>query len=288
MPRNNPLNPSRFFSLAGDTAKSALKLLLARGGARPSAVAPPDTPLIIMANGPSLRKNLDEDASLLASSHTMAVNFAANAPEFRWLKPRYYILADPHFFSGKQEPNLLKLMEELSKVDWPMTLLLPKGAKMPKEVGANSNIRVERFPFHAFESFTPLQHKAFDLGWGMPRPRNVLIPAIMCGIWLGYKQIYLLGTDHSWTQTLSVNSRNQVVSIQPHFYKEDKAEEARVTAVYENVRLHEILDSFRVAFRSYHTIAAYANARGVEILNSTPGSFIDAFPRSPLPHSATH
>lgn len=287
MPHNKTNALAATLSATTATAKSFVKLLLARGGARPKAVAPADTPLIIMANGPSLRQNLTNDADTLRASHTMAVNFAANAEEFRWLRPRYYILADPHFFSGKQEPNLLKLMEELAAVDWPMTLLVPKGAKLSATVAANPHLRVERFAFHAFESTEALQQAAFDRGWGMPRPRNVLIPAIMCAIWLGYKQIYLLGADHSWTQTLSVNDRNQVVSIQPHFYKEDKAEEARVTAVYEHVRLHEILDSFRVAFSSYHTIARYARQRGVTIVNSTPGSFIDAFNRAPLPHPTT-
>jgi len=52
--------------------------------------------------------------------------------------------------------------------------------------------------------------------------------------------------------------------------------------VYRDVRLHDILLSFHIAFRSYHAIERYARARGVEICNCTPGSYIDAFKRKTL------
>ncbi len=116
----------------------------------------------------------------------------------------------------------------------------------------------------------------------MPRPRNVLIPSIMIAVKMGYKNIYVAGADHSWTKTLSVNDRNEVVSIQPHFYKEDEKEERRIRTDYLRYPLHQILYSFYVAFRSYFTIQRYAESQGVKIYNVTPGSFIDAFPRTTL------
>jgi hypothetical protein len=102
----------------------------------------------------------------------------------------------------------------------------------------------------------------------------------MVAMQAGFRHIYIAGADHSWLRTISVNDRNEVVSIQPHFYKEDDKEQSRVMSVYRNVRLHEVLQSFYVAFRSYHEIADYAQRRGVEIINITPGSFIDAFSRA--------
>ena len=116
----------------------------------------------------------------------------------------------------------------------------------------------------------------------MARPRNVLIVAIMVAMKMGYRTIYLTGADHSWTRTLEVDDDNTVVSIQPHFYKDNDEEHARVASVYKNIRLHQLLLSFHIAFKAYFTIARYAAHRGVEIYNSTPASFIDAFPRRPL------
>ena len=113
----------------------------------------------------------------------------------------------------------------------------------------------------------------------MPRPRNVLIPSIMEAIGMGYKKVYIAGADHSWTRTLSVDDDNNVVSVQPHFYKEDDREVQRINTEYMHHPLHTIMYSFYVAFKSYFTIARYARSRGTEVVNITPGSFIDAFPR---------
>ena len=113
----------------------------------------------------------------------------------------------------------------------------------------------------------------------MPRPRNVLIPSLMVGLRMGYRRIVIVGADHTWTRTLSVDDQNRVVSIQPHFYKDNDKEQERVASVYRDVRLHEVLGSMAIAFRSYHAIADYAARCDVSILNATPGSFIDAFPR---------
>jgi hypothetical protein len=56
-----------------------------------------------------------------------------------------------------------------------------------------------------------------------------------------------------------------------------------VKAEYVHHPLHQVLESMMIAFRSYHRIQRYAEARGLKVLNATPGSMIDAFPREALP-----
>ena len=102
--------------------------------------------------------------------------------------------------------------------------------------------------------------------------------ALLCG----YNKIYVAGADHSWTKTLSVDDNNNVVSIQPHFYREDEKEVKRVNTEYMHYPLHQILYSFYVAFRSYHTIERFARHINRQIINITPESFIDAFTRKKL------
>ncbi|MCM1163378.1 MAG: hypothetical protein NC339_03930 [Muribaculaceae bacterium] len=237
--------------------------------------------LIVMGNGPSLAQNIANDLNTLQTNATMAVNFAANAPEFETIAPDYYLLCDPHFFQRPTtDPNVTRLFERMeNSVTWPMTLYIPMGVTSPVQ---NPNITVEHFNPVGVEGFDWLTRAAYNAGLGMPRPRNVLIPAIMTGILAGYKEIVILGADHSWTRTLSVSEENVVQSIQPHFYKDNSEEEERVTAVYRNVKLHEILLSFHLAFRSYHAIENYARKRSVNIVNATPSSFIDAFKRGSL------
>lgn len=237
--------------------------------------------IIVMGNGPSLADTITQHLTTLQSTPTMAVNFAAIAPEFEALRPRYYVLADPYFFSDAQDANLQRLRERLSDVNWQMTLLVPVAMhKRAKELYHSADIAT--FNAVGIEGFSSFCHAAYSAGLGMPRPRNVLIPSIMLAIELGFKEIVIVGADHSWMKTLAVTDENEVVSIQPHFYDDGEDEKQRVRHEYRNYRLHQIVESFAVAFRSYHQIAAYAATQNVTIYNATKDSFIDAFPRRQL------
>ena len=236
--------------------------------------------LIVMGNGPSLRKTIDENSELLRSHDTMAVNFAANTEDFFTLRPRHYVIADPHFFKfPSKDPNVEKLWSNLGKADWEMVLHIPVKAKTPSLA---ANISIQRFNMTPGEGYDFVCHPLFKTGMAMPRPRNVLIPSLMEGIRMGYDKIYITGADHTWPHTLYVDHSNRVVSIQPHFYDDNREELDSVAQEYAGLHLHDVLGSMVIAFRSYHEIARYAKKRGVEIYNSTPESLIDAFSRKPI------
>lgn len=274
-----------FFDKLAASLKSFVKIAVeSRRSDGGKLQAPRDLPLIVMGNGPSLADTMATCASQLDAFPLLAVNFAAISPEFRSLKPEYYVLADPHFFSGSDSENIRRLCNELSRVDWPMTLFVPSrslGAAKRLTAG-NRSVTIATFNPVAVEGFEWLENAAFGTGAGMPRPRNVLIPSLMIAISLGYKVIYVAGADHSWMKTLEVTDDNTVVSVQPHFYTESADEKARITSVYKDIHLHEVIHSFYVAFRSYFVINRYARSRGVKIFNVTPGSYIDAFERCNL------
>ena len=238
--------------------------------------------LIILANGPSLRKVLDEDASILSKHDLLTVNFMPLTSDFHAIKPCMHVLADGLFFAKEKQGNVRELWEALAKVDWEMTLWIPVGKGDKDIISLPECVTVKYFNLTPAEGLPSLTHKLFDLGLAMPRPRNVLIPSIMIGIREGYKDIYLCGADHSWSRTLWVDEDNLVVTVQPHFYKDNEKEHKRVESLYKNIRLHEIFRSFSIAFRSYWDIKRYAERKGVRIINATPGSYIDAFPRSKL------
>lgn len=273
---------STFAASAGASLKSIVKILLTRRRGPDITAQQRLKPLIILGNGPSLRQTIDNHTPALLSHPTMAVNFAANTPEFFTLKPEFYVLADPHF-TNTSDPNVASLISAINRADWPLTLLLPYGMNLPGL--SNPRVTVMRFPAVGVEGARSLRSFAIRRRLGMPRPRNVMVCAIMCGIWLGFTDIFITGADHSWTRTLSVDSSNRVVTIQPHYYKESESEEERVASVYTDIRLHQILESFSIAFRAYHDIADFTSRNGINVYNASPGSFIDAFPRRQLPES---
>lgn len=262
-----------------DSAASLLKVALM--SKRPSAACPrKEKTLIVMGNGPSLRGAIDNHGDVLARHDLMSVNFAPLTPEFFALRPAYHILADGLFFETVKKGNVEQMWEALRRVDWPMTLYVPAQRRGCGEIKSlPSGVIIKYFNLTPAEGWSWLSRRLYDAGLAMPRPRNVLVPAVMSAIREGFGRIVLVGADHSWSKTLWVTDENRVVSVQPHFYKDNEKERERVESLYKDIRLHQIYESFAIAFRSYFQIAAYAEARGVRILNATPGSFIDAFPR---------
>lgn len=275
---------SEWFQALANTFKSIGKVILLSHNSNIGREER-ERPLIIMANGPSLNRTISESLDLLKSSDTLSVNFAPLSDAFFDIKPKYHVLADPLFFSIEKPDNVSTLFFRLSQVAWPMTLLIPYKYRkqLPCEIKNCPNISIEWFNFVGAEGFCWVENILYGLRLAMPRPRNVLVPSLMCGIWLGYKEIFITGADHSWMQTIRVDEENNVISVQPHFYKDDKREQQRIDTAYKQYRLHDIINSFYIAFKSYHTLERYAKDKGVSIYNSTPDSFIDAFPRKSLP-----
>lgn len=275
-------NLQKGMSAFGDSLASLIKVPLMSG--RPS----PKTPLasdkgdtiIIMGNGPSLRDAMNDDMEVLMAYPRMAVNLSALAPEFRTLRPDYYILADIAFFLKEKTGKVPQLWETLRSVDWKMTLFLPASARKMEEVKRlPANIRVKYYNLTPAEGWRWLTHPLFDAGLAMPRPRNVLVPGIMNSIREGFSRVVLIGADHNWAKTLWVTDRNRVVSVQPHFYKDDDAELKRAEEIFAGVHIADVYRNYAIAFKSYFDVKDYTERRGVQVLNATPGSFIDAFPR---------
>ncbi len=271
--------------IAGQSIKSIIKMALqsrcVAKGLRRGVHGNVNRRIIIMGNGPSLAGDIERHADVLAAGPAMSVNFAANTPEFTRLRPAYYVVIDPLFFADSGDPNMQRLWDNIAAVDWPMTLIVPRRdmRRLPKAVRQNRCLTIAGVNPVAVEGWRWLESAAYASGLGMPRPRNVLIPAIMAAVVMGYKEIYLCGADHSWLKTISVDEGNCVVSIQPHFYKDDERELKRQRKDYMKYPLHQILESFSIAFAAYHRMRRFAHIKGICIFNATPGSYIDAFPR---------
>lgn len=263
------------------TASLASLLKVAIRSRKPFPASAPNTkPLIILGNGPSLRGLLDSYSDTISRLTSLAVNFAANTPEFRLLRPAMYVMADPHFFNAAgRNPNVARLQKNLAAVDWSMTLYIPVG--ITPGFPLPECVKIKHFNTTPAEGIPAVSRMLFNCGLAMPRPRNVLIPSIMIALREGFRDIYLAGADHSWSRTISVDDDNHVISVQPHFYKDDAKEQKRVDSEYAGIPLHNIFQSMSVAFRSYFDINRYAGHLGARIINITPGSFIDAFPREP-------
>ena len=269
----------------GQSFLSVVKVLLL--SRRPSRL-PKDTPaeLVILANGPSLNDTVARNADFLADKALMAVNFCATSPMFTQLKPQFYLIADPLFWIvDEKRDTLFGALAE--KTSWPMHFFVParalKDRRWKQIIARNSNITLHIYNTTPVEGFGPVARMFYRRGWGVPRPHNVLIPAIAQGLRMPFGKIYLAGADHSWLPEITVTDDNEVLMNQKHFYDNGKSRAEGVKQENLNTaRLHTILFHMYTAFKSYFTLRDYARSMGKEVINITPGSFIDAFPRLKL------
>ena len=176
--------------------------------------------LLILANGPSLNETVKEHSDFVKSKTLMAVNFAVTSPMFEQLQPELYLIADPLFWivPEKREQLFGGLAQ---KTTWPMTFFVPARALKDKSwrplLLQNKNIKICIYNTTPVEGYSSFCNCIFQSGLGMPRPHNVLIPAISIGLRMPFKKIYLAGADHSWLPEIRVTDDNIVLMNQKHF-----------------------------------------------------------------------
>lgn len=246
---------------------------------------------VVLGNGPSLKDAMPLAIDALSKTDTLCVNYFAQTEFYSKIKPKYYIIAGPELFDTNMPDEFVKcgvkIFTEISqKTSWPLVLILPINAKKFKPwqnlIKSNKHIQIHYINITSIEGFGFFKKLCFNLKLGLPRPHNVLIPAIFSLIHVGYKEIWLLGADHSWLKDIHVTENNEVFLTHRHFYAEEPSGQS--TRKMHNLTggtrlLHEMLEKFYYSFRSYFEIRDYAYHRDIKIFNATKESYIDAFPR---------
>lgn len=123
--------------------------------------------------------------------------------------------------------------------------------------------------------FYPWEKKIIDITGFMPTPQSVPIQCIMIAMYMGFKEIYLLGTDLNQLQTGEYN----------YFFKRtgpignvDIVNEDGKVLVDYHVQLRATLNLWE-QFMSLKTIA---KNNGITIYNATRGGALDVFERVEL------
>ncbi len=246
--------------------------------------------IFLLGNGPSIKALNNSQKKILVSSQVMVVNGFPMTDLFEEIQPPYFLITSPGFYNPKATDYNVdvrkKIINQLiEKTHWPLTCLIPYSAKKNtsfiKNLKKNKFIVIQYFNTTPVEGLKSLNHLFYSNGLGIPRPHNVLIPALINCINAGFKEINLLGAEHSWLPQISVNNDNHVLINQKHFYDEKTSKPMRMhkNEGASDRALHEVLEKFYYTFRAYHEIESYAQSKEARIYNLTPDSFVDAFER---------
>jgi hypothetical protein len=248
---------------------------------------------VILGNGPSLNDSITGNKKFLQDKDLFCVKSFPLTKYYLELKPVYYINSAPESYMENVPEQIRQKNQFLydtigQQTTWKMTFFIPHHAKKSSywknEISKNKNITVVYFNTTPVDGLRKANHLFYRMNLGMPRPHNVLIPTILLALNIGYKEIYLLGADHSWLPEISVDENNRVLVNQKHFYDEEISEPKPMHKLGKGERrLHEVLIKFIYTFRGYFNLKYYAETLSVRIFNATPGSYIDAFDRIIIP-----
>ena len=207
----------------------------------------------IVGNGPSLQIN---DLDILIKEDCFASNEIWKVFDSTKWRPRYYFL---------QERYSTETLDFLMNIDAEYIFLsdyycrFHKGELNEKTICLNAKYCLSRSEMEFSEHI----EKYYIMG------STVSYMAMQVAVYLGYKEIYLIGFDNSYKYEIDKNGRiNDTGKQGAHFYQEDDPK-ANVANIYEMGKCYE-------AFRKY------AKSNGIVVKNLTDGGNLDIFERDNL------
>lgn len=253
---------------------------------------------VVLGNGPSLKDMLlhPDLLSYFESVQVFCVNNFAEDNYYSMVKPTYYVICDPDYWkedatedANKKRQNLFDCIA--NKTNWNMTLFIPDEAITSKvfqnnAILKNNKIKINTFNLLGCNFLSSFSLFSFRYNLAMPHAQNVLIAALYLSLQMSYREIILLGADHSWHEDIRVDGQNRVCYINRHF--NDNSQDYILEPWYKDenrveiFKMQEILSSLSRMFEGYTIMRKYADLLKASIINSSHKSNIDAFERKEI------
>lgn len=209
--------------------------------------------MYVLGLGPSLKKvDLTQlDGDIICSNRFYKFVQAERCT------PQFYCMMDDDFFVGKAVQNFMDAYEK-----YPQAQFLLNG-KYRQEIEQLIGIKENIYYVYGWSGVIN-ENSNIDFTRNLPVALNVVCRMIQAGIYMGYKNIILLGCDFNSFATLK----------DKHCY-EDSDDNVHWRLSYE-------LFCYAFAAKEHEIINQIAQKCNVEILNATEGSLIDAYKRIKL------
>lgn len=239
--------------------------------------------LCILGNGPSFSQ-INDSFEKLANYDFCAVNLSVTSEIFFHIKPKMYVVVDMSFWMHKEHEQMKKAWDCISKINWNIEIFIPYNFPnyVKKTLEKNPYVRIYRYSNNPWEPELQyarnLKMWLYKKGFVSPNGSNVSLAAIYSSILNGYKEINLLGVEHSWMKDIKVNDKNEVVLIDRHYYGDTE----HVWLDYEGnpIKLIDFIESQLSTFTNHMNLRSFADYLGdVKIINRTKDSYIDAYER---------
>jgi hypothetical protein len=212
-----------------------------------------DMRCFIIGNGPSLNAY---DLEKLKNEITFAFNRIYYIFERTDWRPNYYCSEDDKtIFKSKAEINNLKIENKFFPVNFPWDYKIHFN---------NANYYILKFGDRRTEpKFS--ENIVKGIYWG----NTVVYTAIQIAVYMGIKEIYLLGVDHNFQKT--VNDKGEIII--------DKTAKDYFSEKYNADNEDLYIPNIEVSTRAFTAAKKFADNHNIKIYNATRGGKLEVFER---------
>ncbi len=231
----------------------------------------------IIGNGPSLKHH---DLNKLTNEFVFTVNFMMKSDNFKTLNPNYHLFFDPVVFGmnpdNKDEKERIDLIANTKKTNPDLTYIIPYRRR--------KNF-LKWFPGHKFlfiynyKTYTPALKNASSLHRITPGFQNVIVYAINTAIYMGFKEIYLLGVD--MTGFLEHFEYNKTNDNWGHSYAKTDEEKEKIKSYLKEHQIDNefYLKTYGKTFEHLKTMQANVLEKNAKLFNASEHGALDFIPR---------
>jgi len=246
---------------------------------------------IVLGNGPSLKDTIRMHRDTLERAVLFAVNNFPTSNEFMEFKPANYIVLDPAFFLHKERSDINATFNVLkNEVTWPINFFVPYMYRKDKDVielkNKNGFVKICFFNYTILKGPASWIYPLFKTNLAMPQFYNIMGAAIYVAMNSGYKNVWLVGADHSWFENIQVGDDNILYIKDKHFYDADSEKIKPVPMIElisnKKVRMEDLFWALSVVFKSYKILFEYSAYLKSTIINASEFSYLDTFTRKNL------
>lgn len=209
----------------------------------------------ILGTGPSLNDLSGDQVERLRSEIIFGVNSLYKSDVVSGLSPKYYALVDNLYWDVSS--SVFKEIGDRYKVNPPIFLTDPRAKKII------DNLQLDQETIYIYAKKYPTYKMSSEITTNIFGAMNVISYSILVAIYMGFREIYLLGCDYNAFCGLG----------RGHCY-DDKEEMGPVS--YD---LAFYLKYYHITTEFHYLIAKLAAEKEVKIVNLTRVSLLDAYPR---------
>lgn len=240
--------------------------------------------IVIAGNGPSTNE-FDFMKYKKEQYEFLCVNFfAVENKDFFNIKPKFYCIIDPVFYSDEVKDCKLELkIKELNKilqlVDWDMTFISLVNQKLKI---INKNIRQVQLNNCIYcGEIKKIKKYLYDNNKANCGYQNVINASLYYLISCNVKKILLIGVETDWHREIYIDENNDLIRVTRHFYGEEKINCTELGEVRKG-EWYKYIYYYYLTVLGLKRLADYGKNKNIKIVNLCLNSYIDVFPKEKM------